>query len=198
MLALGKRKWTLFLRLRVSAFAFPSAVLGPEPMQGLYVLGKHRAHSQLQPLKALFSVWDKSTHHQAYLTRCWAGTKGCVHARQALYQRSHTSTPISCLLSVTQCIQVYWHLRAWLGGFWGKQLLSSSLQTPQLTFAICANCKQWRSGVLLTTRNCSNFWLPLIKKGHSLSPVRWPYRLQRQPKTTENSSVRLYVLSSLR
>ena len=40
----------------------------------------------------------------------------------------------------------------------------------------------WHSGVLLTTLNCSNFWLPLIKKGHSLSPVRWPYRLQRQPK----------------
>lgn len=26
----------------------------------------------------------------------------------------------------------------------------------------------------LTTLNCSSFWLPLIKKGHSLSPVLWP------------------------
>lgn len=26
----------------------------------------------------------------------------------------------------------------------------------------------------LTTLNCSSFWLPLMKKGHSLSPVLWP------------------------
>ncbi len=45
-------------------------------------------------------------------------------------------------------------------------------------------CKS-RTFMLLTTLNCSSFWLPLIKKGHSLSPVLWPYLLHLQPTHTQ-------------
>lgn len=47
---------------------------------------------------------------------------------------------------------------------------------------------------LLTTLNCSNFWLPLMKKGHSLSPVRCPYRLHLQPWERKRLTLKNYIL----